>query len=133
MARTVRDALLDTRTARGRLKARGKPYFRTMEPGLHLGYRKPLSGPGKWVARHYIGEQSYEVETLAIADDYSDADGVAVLSFHQAQKLARTRMVHRAHAAAGKTGPLTVADAMSSYLEFLRTNPKSAPFAKYIK
>ena len=85
MARTVRDALLDSRTARSRLKARGKPYFRSLEPGLHLGYRKPLSGPGKWVARHYVGDQTYELETLAIADDYSDPDGVAVLSFHQAQ------------------------------------------------
>ena len=132
MARTVRDASLDSRTARSRLRARGKPYFRALEPGLHLGYRKPLSGPGKWVARHYIGDQSYEVETLAIADDYSDADGVAVLSFHQAQTLARTRMVGRAHAAAGKTGPLTVSDAIEAYIEFLSANRKSSPLARYV-
>jgi integrase len=132
LARTVRDALLDSRTARSRLKARGKPYFRTLEPGLHLGYRRPLTGPGKWVARHYIGDQSYEVETLAIADDYSDADGVAVISFHQAQTLARTRMVGRAHAAAGKTGPLTVSDAIEAYIEFLSANRKSAPLARYV-
>jgi integrase len=132
VARTVRDANLDSRTARSRLKARGKPYFRSLEPGLHLGYRKPLSGPGKWVARHYTGDQSYEVETLAIADDYSDADGVAVLSFHQAQTLARTRMVGRAHAAAGKTGPLTVSDAIEAYIEFLSANRKSAPLARYV-
>ena len=132
MARTVRDANLDSRTARSRLKARGKPYFRGMEPGLHLGYRKPLSGPGKWVARHYIGGQSYEVETLAIADDYSDPDGVAVLSFHQAQTLARARMVGRAHAAAGKTGPMTVSDAIEAYIEFLAANRKSAPLARYV-
>src|SRR5260370_28931527 len=131
MARTIRDALLDTRTARSRLKARGKPYYRSLEHGLHLGYRKPVSGPGKWVARHYIGNQSYEVETLATADDFSDADGVAVLSYRQAQILARDRMVKRAHSAAGKTGPLTVADAMTSYLEFLESNRKSAPFSRY--
>jgi len=103
-----------------------------MEPGLHLGYRKPLSGPGKWVARHYVGDQSYEVETLAIADDYSDPDGVAVLSFHQAQTLARTRMVDRAHSAVGKTRPLTVSDAIGAYIEFLSANRKSAPFARYV-
>jgi integrase len=131
MARTVRDALLDTRTARSRLKARGKPYWRGLEPGLHVGYRKPLSGPGKWLARHYIGDQAYEVETIATADDFSDPDGVAILSFHQAQTLARSRMVARAHSAAGKTGPLTVADAMTSYIEFLKSNRKSAPFSKY--
>jgi integrase len=132
LARTVRDALLDSRTARSRLKARGKPYFRSLEPGLHLGYRKPLSGPGKWVARHYVGDQSYQLETLAIADDYSDPDGVAVLSFHQAQTLARARMVGRAHAAIGKTGPLTVSDAIEAYIDFLSANRKSAPLARYV-
>lgn len=131
MARTIRDATLDTRTARSRLKARGKPYYRSLEPGLHLGYRKPRSGAGKWVARHYIGDQSYEVETLATADDFSDADGDAILSFHQAQALARKRMVSRARSAAGKSGPLTVRRAMESYLEFLETNRKSADFSRY--
>ncbi len=131
MARTVRDTNLDNRTKRSLLKARGKPYFRTIEPGLHLGYRKPVSGPGKWVARHYVGAQSYEVETLATADDYSDADGVAILSYHQAQTLARSRMVARAHAAVGKTGPLTVSNALESYIELLAANRKSAPFARY--
>src|SRR5204863_3885104 len=115
VARTVRDANLDSRTGRSRLRARGRPYFRALEPGLHLGYRKPLSGPGKWVARHYIGDHHYENETLAIADDYSDADGVAILNFHGAQALARSRMVSRAHSAAGKTKPLTVSDAIDSY------------------
>jgi integrase len=131
LARTVRDASLDSRTARSRLKARGKPYFRTLEPGLHLGYRRPVSGPGKWVARHYVGAQKYDVETLATADDFSDADGVAVLNFHQAQGLARSRMVSRAHAAFGKTKPLTVSDAIDSYIEFLETNRKSGREGRY--
>ena len=127
MARTVRDASLETRTARSRLAARGKPYYRTLEPGLHLGYRKPAGGgAGKWVARHYIGEQNYLVETIATADDFSDADGVAVLSFRQAQAKARERMVSMANAAAGKRGPLTVRDAVEDYLGFLETNRKSA-------
>jgi integrase len=131
VARTVRDANLDSRTARSRLRARGRPYFRSLEPGLHLGYRKPLSGPGKWVARHYVGDHHYENETLAIADDYSDADGIAVLNFHEAQTLARSRMVDRAHSAAGKTKPLTVSDAIESYIDFLETNRKSGREARY--
>ena len=53
MARLVRDASLQNRTARGRLRSRGKPYYRALEPGLHLGYRKPAAGAGKWIARHY--------------------------------------------------------------------------------
>jgi integrase len=132
MARTVRDANLETRTARSRLPTRGKPHYRILEPGLHLGYRKLKTGPGKWIARHYLGNEAYEVETIGVADDFSDADGVAIISFHQAQTLARGRMVSRAHTAAGKTGPLTVATAMASYLEFLETNRKSAPFARYV-
>ena len=94
MPRTVRDASLESRTARSRLKARTKPHYRALEPGtLHLGYRKPLSGAGKWLARHYVGEQKYELETIGTADDFSDADGVAILNYGQAQSLARQRMV----------------------------------------
>jgi hypothetical protein len=73
MPRTVRDASLESRTARSRLKARAKPHYRALEPGaLHLGYRKPLSGAGKWLARHYVGDQKYELETIGTADDFSD-------------------------------------------------------------
>jgi hypothetical protein len=131
MARTIRDALLDTRTARSRLKARGKPYWRGLEPGLHLGYRRPATGTGKWLARHYVGDERYEVETIAVADDFSDPDGVAILDFHQAQVRARERMVARAHSAAGKSKPITVADAIASYLEYLETNRKSGTVARY--
>lgn len=118
MARTIRDSNLETRTARSRLKPRGKPYYRTMEHGLHLGYRKPLSGAGKWVLRHYNGGEVYTVETIAPADDYSDADGVAILDYRQAQSVARERMVERAHAAIGGEAParITVADAVVSYV-----------------
>jgi integrase len=114
------------------LKARGKPYWRGLEPGLHIGYRKPLSGAGKWLARHYIGNQSYEVETIATADDFSDADGVAILSFGQAQTLARSRMVERAHKAAGKTKPLTIKDATEAYITYLESKrSKSGREARY--
>jgi integrase len=131
MARTIKDTSLNSRTARGHLKATGKPYYRSLEPGLHLGYRKPLKGSGKWVARHYVGNQSYEVETLATADDNSDADGVAILDYRQAQERARERMVARAHTAAGKTGPLTVRTVMESYLEFLDNHRKTGATARY--
>jgi len=130
MARTIRDTALETRTARGRLRARGKPYYRSLEPGLHLGYRRPLSGPGKWVARHYIGDQSYQLEVIGTADDFSDADGVRILSYRQAQALARERATARAHHAAGKHGPLTVADAMEAYFEFLEAHRRTARDAR---
>jgi integrase len=132
MARSVRDALLDTRTARSRLKATGKPYYRQLEPGLSLGYRKALSGAGKWVIRHHLGgKNNYETETFGTADDFSDADGVAVLNFWQAQVAARERMVERAHGSAGKKAFLTVTSSIDSYVEFLEANRKSGREARY--
>jgi hypothetical protein len=44
VARTVKDARLETRTARAVLKPAGKPYYKTIEEGLHLGYRKNRTG-----------------------------------------------------------------------------------------
>jgi integrase len=130
MARRVKDQTLDSREGRRKLKARGKPYYRAIERGLHVGYRKLRGAAGTWVARHYVGEQSYQVESIGVADDVSDADGEAVLDFWQAQEKARKRMVDRVHTAAGKTGPLTVGAAMDAYIEFLETNRKSAADAR---
>ncbi|HEY5207052.1 MAG TPA: site-specific integrase, partial [Roseiarcus sp.] len=90
MAKSVRDSRLDSRTAREKLKPSGKPYFRSLEPNLHLGYRKGKHG-GKWVMRRYLGDEKYAVETIGAADDFADADGAKVLTFHQAQVRARER------------------------------------------
>jgi hypothetical protein len=99
---------------------------------MHLGYRKPLAGPGKWVARHYIGDHHYENETLAIADDFSDADGVAILSFAQAQTLARSRMVERAHNVALKIKPLTVKCVFEAYTVYFESKrSRSGREARY--
>jgi hypothetical protein len=137
MARTIRDTALDTRAARSRLKARGKPYYRAIEEGLHLGYRKPKgrSGKpavaGKWVLRAYVGNQSYEVSIIGAADDFSDPDGVAILSFAQAQTKAREHLVRHAHHAAGYRGPLTVRDVVEDYLHYLDQHKRSGRDARY--
>jgi integrase len=115
MARIVRDAALETRTARDRLKSRGQPYYRALEPGLlHLGYRKPLAGAGKWLARVYVGDGSYQLRKIGVADDFSDADGKVVLNYKQAQDGARKVMFEQAGRGVG-----TVADAMEAYLRAL--------------
>jgi integrase len=131
MARKVKDSTLDTRTARGKLRPQGKPYFRSIEPGLHLGYRRRKAGAGTWLARHYLGGRDYEVERLGTADDFSDADGVAILDYWQAQEAARRRMVERARVAAGKTGPLTVDGVMVSYFEWLENEGRSSEDARW--
>jgi integrase len=127
MARKVRDATLDSREARRKLKIRGKPYYRALDRGLHLGYRRLGGGvAGTWVARHYVGEQSYRVEKIGMADDVSDADGTVILDFYQAQAKARE------HVAADRvgSGPLTVAKAMEAYCDWLDVNRKTGPDAR---
>lgn len=128
MPRKVRDASLETRTARGRLKVAHKPYFRLIEPGLHIGYRKLASGPGTWVARRYTGEGKYSVRnlltqdgSLVVADDFSDPDGHGVLSFGQAQQQAKALRPTEAV----KAGPYTIDDAMRDYLAFLESEGRS--------
>ncbi len=129
MARTVRDANLDSRTARARLKARGKPYYRAVDRGLHLGYRKGKNG-GTWVLRWYVGEQEYRVQRLeGRPDDIDDANGSEVLSFSQAQALARAQYVKLERTAKGlptKGGLYSVEDALNDYLAWLEQNRKSA-------
>jgi integrase len=121
MARTVRDASLETRAARGRLKPRPKPYFRFLEEGLHLGYRKPKGRRGgrpaasKWVERFYIGQQKYETEVIGEADDYSDADGEKILNYAQAQAKARQRRKERTQGATDGS-LLTVGQAVEAYI-----------------
>ena len=127
MPRQVRDSNLETRAARSRLRVQKKPFFRLIEPGLHLGYRKLVSGPGTWVCRKYQGNGGYKVNNLRtpdgriiLADDFADADGTEILSFSQAQQAARAKPEQ------SSPGPYTVADATSDYLRFLKSDGRPA-------
>ncbi len=144
--RKIQDRRLDSRKAREtNCKARGMPYYRKIEEGLHVGYRRLRRQAGTWWCRHYVGEGKYDVERLGTADDLTDAfadgdtdpqtlkllDAIAdpVLTFDQAQALARARKGKRA---TGVTGPLTVKDAVDLYLEKLEgEGSKSVDDARY--
>jgi hypothetical protein len=127
MPRKVRDASLETRSARARLKVRKQPYFRLIEPGLHLGYRRLANGPGTWIVRRYAGQGSYTTENLraaddaiVLADDFAGADGEHILDFAQAQRKVRA-------ARSGRSGPYTVGNAVDDYLRLLAADrPLSA-------
>jgi integrase len=132
MGRKVRASDLETRTARSRLQVQHKPYFRLIEPGLHLGYRKLASGPGTWVVRRYAGSGKYSVKNLTtadgvlvIADDYSEPDDDGVLSFGQAQVKALRPGKRTGQGGAETDGPYTVGDAMDDYLKWLETEGRS--------
>jgi integrase len=111
---------------------RHKPYFRLIEPGLHLGYRKLVSGPGTWIVRRYLGGGNYTVKNLTttdgilvVADDFSEPDDRGVLSCAQAQERAR------AQRSAEANGAGTVASAMDDYITFLEENRRTAADARY--
>jgi integrase len=121
MPRKANDANIETRTSRSKLPPSVKPYFRQIEPKLHLGYRRLTSGPGTWVVRRYKGDGAYSLENLrtvdnglSVADDYSSPDGHIVLSFQQAQNRAReAARIGQIGEGAGKL--ITVAKAVDRY------------------
>jgi len=91
LARTVREAKLETRSARLKLSPRSEPYWRTIHEGAHLGYYRGARA-GKWVARFRAsgsGSKGYLKKTMGEADDYAEADGEQFLDFRQAQERAR--------------------------------------------
>jgi integrase len=134
MARKVKSRDLGTRAERERLAARGKPYWRRIEQGLHLGYRRLTGRAGTWIARHYVGDEKYNEEIIGLADDRNDAfaggatdarhkkliattPADAILSYDQAVVKAQSRKETRTHEAAGSSGPLTVRETVERYLE----------------
>jgi integrase len=133
MSRTTDDAEITTRAARERLQVRHDPYWRGIEGGLALGYRKGVRG-GVWMARLWHAGR-YRKATLGRADDTvratlarteatPGADDVRVLDFRQAQAVAQAwaRKLHRMAAglepetASDAAVPYTVSDAIADYL-----------------
>jgi len=124
MARRIRESILDSRDARLKLTVRGKPYWRSIGRGLHVGYRKGKDAR-RWVARIYVGGGQYVVETISDADDFVDADGVQVLSFWQAQDYARHLASERTGAGGQRAGRYTVGAAIEAYLEHIAEKPSA--------
>src|SRR6516165_10360980 len=118
MARKFRDANLETRTARLRLRIRGEPYWRGLEKGFFLGYRRRATG-GTWLARRRLADGGYAEHRISNTDDLQEADGVAVLDYRQAQVAARAWWradLRREEGHHSHSGPFTVADAVADYL-----------------
>jgi integrase len=113
MARSIRSATLETRSARLRLPVARKPLFIKLGPQLGLGYRRNRTA-GTWVARLADGKGGNSTKAIGSADDFDDADGSAVLDFWQAQDWAR----NLAKETCGDGGPpesLTVGQALDRY------------------
>jgi integrase len=126
MARTLRDAKLDTRAARLRLTQRREPYWRSISEGLAIGYRRGTKG-GTWIARHYSGEHGRRFQSIGTADDVADADGEHVLSFAQGQDAARKWFADLARQDRGEIrgGPYTVAQCLQEYVTWFHSHRKT--------
>jgi hypothetical protein len=82
-----RNARLESATARRRLSVRKKPYWTTISPGIHLGYRRN-AGAGTWNVRVADGGAEW-IKRIAVADDLEPASPPHVLTFWQAIDQAR--------------------------------------------
>ena len=127
MARTVRDAKLDTRSSRVKLVERREPYWTVLSQGCAVGYRKGAKG-GTWVARYRDEARKQHYRSLGAADDALDADGVTVLSFSDGQARARewfSRVTLELLDGEVSSGPYVVRDAMEDYLRWYARHRKS--------
>jgi integrase len=132
MARTLRDAKLDTRAARLRLKQRREPHWRSISEGLAIGYRRGTKG-GTWIARHYSSEHGRRFQSVGTTDDVAEADGEHVLSFAQGQDAAREWFADLARQDRGdvRGGPYTVAHCLDEYVAWLDGHRKTGHDARY--
>lgn len=121
MSRQVRDARLETRQARLKLKPSKTPYWRLIHSGFYIGYRKGERG-GSWVLRQKReGLKKYSKITIGKADDVMDSNGGDILSFKEAQIKAHEHidgLLNQVH----KT---TVEYASVHYMKWFKENRKS--------
>lgn len=119
MSRTVRNAKLDSRSARVKLARKPEPYWTVISKGCALGYRKGAKG-GAWIGRFRdeAGKQHYQ--SLGGADDALDSDGVVCLSYVEAQREAEKWFKVAANGFQDgevRSGPYTVKNAIDDYMK----------------
>jgi integrase len=116
MARSTRSSALESRTRRLALRKRGKPYWVRIDRGLSLGYRRNDTA-GPWIVRKSTGDGNSWIKNFATSDDFAEANGDDVLTFFQAQAIARTI----ARGGEATDGLITVTAAIDRYALDLAT------------
>jgi integrase len=129
MGRLVRDSNMGTREARRKLAVRKVPYWRLIIEGIHLGYYKG-SNSGKWYVKTRTPEGKYAWQAIGSTDDYADANGKTVLSYSQAQDVAK-KIGEKIRLGADyeDTKPYTVKNAVEDYLIDFKANGKKSLYA----
>jgi integrase len=132
MARKVRNSALESRSARLKLEIQRKPYSGpTLARGISLMYRRNKTN-GTWVLKASNGHGAYWTKAIGFADDYEDSDGKNVLSFFQAQDVAK-KLARGDGDANTDTAPLNVDTALKDYkrdLEARAANPYNAEWPR---
>jgi integrase len=121
MARSIRSSILETRSARLRLRVSKLPMFVKIGPKLGLGYRRNQTA-GTWVVRLADGKGRNTRKAIGTADDYEEANGEKVLDFWQAQERAR-KLAHGDGPpnATPRGSAITVKQALERYEDDLKT------------
>jgi hypothetical protein len=88
VAQRQREVKLHSRSLRRVLPPSGKPYFVSLRPKAASGVPEGPIG-SRWVARVYLGNGRYVVETIASANDQAESNGMDVLSYVEAQRAAK--------------------------------------------
>ena len=131
MARRQRNNSLESRTARLKLAVRRRPY-----PGAKLARGKQMQyrrnkGNGTWLLKVSDGHGKPWTKAFAQADDFDDSDNKTILTFFEAQDVAKglTRGEH----GSDDNAPITVCGALTDYradLEARNANPYNAEWAR---
>ena len=132
MARKVSFSALESRSARlNKFAIRRRPYSGpSLARGILLLYRRNKTN-GTWVLKVSDGHGAYWTKGFALADDFEDADGKTVLTFHQAQDQAK-KLARGGDGNAGAT-PITVDGALNAYktdLTARSANPYNAEWPR---
>jgi len=127
MPRISRDARLETRQKRKSLPAKHEPYWRLIDKGFYLGYRKGKpDSSGTWIARLLV-EGKYKKKSIGNADDYRDDNRVDTFGYKTAQAKARDWADNkmRSHKGITNKDEYTVEDAVKDYLKDYATRGKA--------
>ena len=115
MARKVSFSAMESRSARlNKFTIRRRPYSGpSLARGISLMYRRNKTN-GTWVLKVSDGHGAYWTKGFALADDFEDADGKTVLTFHQAQEQAK-KLARGGDDGTADSAPITVDGALNAY------------------
>ena len=127
MARKLRHSSLESRTSRLKLVVNRKPYpGPKLARGVHLYYRRNKTN-GTWVLKASDGHGAYWTKAIAEADDHDESNGKTILTFFEAQDVAK-KLASGEDSNTG-TAPITLDGALKDYSRDLiarNANPYNA-------